>query len=399
MKRRSFIGLMAGLSAAAVYGNRNPVHASNQVKENKMYTPGPPASVAVTGISKGSNPEVLKTAIRDAVEATTDFSWLSKGDTVFIKPALNSGKPFPATTNPIAIAAMIQLLKEKGAGRVIVGDMSGIEHVKLSENGLSGSTRALMESSGMARAVKEAGGETHFFDEAGWSAFYEDEPVAGSNWKHGLMMPNALKDVQHIVLMPRCGRHILAGATLGLKNAVGYWRTDTRLEYHADASTFHEKTAEGNTVPTLKDKQRLTVTAADKILTTIGPDQGFVFEPDTGLVIASESVVAHEMVSLAWLLESRKHIPSSDENGFIDNSPLAAALANRWVVKLLDSWGTAFSAEGLEKNRLETIWDDRVLNRAYEVFGGVPKVTLTAANTGAPEALVKQLSQMTTRSA
>jgi hypothetical protein len=31
-----------------------------------------------------------------------------------------------------AIGVMVKLLKEKSAGRVIVGDMSGIEHVKLS---------------------------------------------------------------------------------------------------------------------------------------------------------------------------------------------------------------------------------------------------------------------------
>ena len=45
---------------------------------------------------------------------------------------------------------MVELLTEKGARRVIVGDMSGIGHVKLSPGGLSGSSRRLMEASGMA---------------------------------------------------------------------------------------------------------------------------------------------------------------------------------------------------------------------------------------------------------
>ncbi len=399
MNRRGFIGLTAGLSATLLALSRSTAPASTIANKVKGYTPGPPASVVLCGVTKGSNSEALKTAIRAAVEATTDFSWLSKGDAVFIKPALNSGKPFPATTNPIAISTMIQILKEKGAGRVIVGDMSGIEHVKLSENGRRGSTRALMESSGITLAVKEAGGEPHFFEESGWKAFYEDTPVAGSHWKRAIMMPNVLNEVQHIVLIPRCSRHVLAGATLGLKNAVGYWRTDTRFEYHSEASTFHEKTAEGNAVPTLMNKQRLTVTAADKILTTIGPDQGLVFEPDTGLIISSESVVAHDMVSLAWLLESRKQIPSSDEDGFIDNNPTVAALANRWVVSKLNNWRTAIGAEGLQKNKIETIWDDRVLNRAYDVFGGVPTVTLKAANTAVSKSLVRQLSEMTTHPA
>jgi hypothetical protein len=63
----------------------------------------------------------------------------------------------------------------------------------------------------------------------------------------------------------------LAGSSLGLKASVGYWRHDTRLEYHRDAATLQEKTAEGNTVKTLSTKKRLVIPAADKLLTTHGP--------------------------------------------------------------------------------------------------------------------------------
>jgi uncharacterized protein (DUF362 family) len=337
-------------------------------------------------------------AVRAVAEATTDFSWLSKGDAVFIKPALNSGNPYPATTSPIAIGAMVELLKEKGAHRVVVGDMCGIEHVKLSSKGLTGSSRRLMEASGMARVVQAAGAEIHFFEEAGWNAFYEDAPAAGSHWKHGLMMPNMLKEVQHIILMPRCGRHVLAGSTLGLKAAVGYWRTDTRLEYHRDASTFQEKTAEGNTVETLRKKQRLVLSAADKILTTFGPDEGHVSQPENGLVIASESVVAHDMVSLAWLLENRRNIPLAGTERFKDSSPWVATIGNYYVVNKLGGWGPTLASEKLIKNDIQAIWDDRVLNQAYQVFDGMPRVILEAANNALPEDLKNRLSKMTTRS-
>ena len=76
-----------------------------------------------------------------------------------------------------------------------------------------------MEKSGMASAVRNAGGTLHCFEEAGWGAFYEDSVEAVSHWKGTLMMPNILKQVRHIVLMPRCGRHVLAGSTLGMKAA------------------------------------------------------------------------------------------------------------------------------------------------------------------------------------
>ena len=177
--------------------------------------------------------------------------------------------------------------------------------------------------------------------------------IQGTHWKRGLMMPNILKEVDHIILMPRCSRHVLAGATLGLKAAVGYWRTDTRLEYHRDASTLQEKTAEANTARTLVKKQRLVISAADKILTTFGPDNGYVHQPEIGLIIASESVVAHDMVSLAWLLENRRHIPSDKKGGFVDNSPLVAWLANYWVVHKLGGWKPTLACRQVNQKRPE----------------------------------------------
>ena len=132
----------------------------------------------LAGVSRGASEQALRLAVRYAAEAATDFSWLSKGDPVFIKPALNSGNPYPATSSPVAIGAMVELLKEKGAGRVILGDMAGIEHMKLSPEGFTGSTRLLMEASGMAGAARAAGAELCFFEEAGWDAFYEDAPGA-----------------------------------------------------------------------------------------------------------------------------------------------------------------------------------------------------------------------------
>jgi hypothetical protein len=214
------------------------------------------------------------------------------------------------------------------------------------------------------------------------------------------MMPSILREVDHIVLMPRCARHALAGSTLGLKVAVGYWRTDTRLEYHRDASTFQEKTAEGNTVETLRKKQRMVLSVADKILTTFGPDKGLVFQPEIGLVIASESVVAHDMVSLAWLLENRRLIPPSDKDGFKDpySSQWMVSAANHWVVGKLGGWGQALDSEKLTRNDIDKIWDDRVLNHAYQVFGGMPAVVLEAANDVLPLTLKKRLAECTTPS-
>ncbi len=394
MKRRDFLKGIA-LSALAVGSSTDSFGVSQTSPGGKPLPANQPARVSLAGVSHSASLEAFKAAVREAALAATDFSWLSKGDSLFIKPALNSGLPYPSTTSPIAIATMVELLRERGASRVIVGDMCGIEHVKLSPDGLSGSSRRLMEASGMARAAQAAGAELHFFEEAGWDAFYEDPMASGAHWRRDLMMPNILKEVDHIILMPRCARHVLAGSTLGLKAAVGYWRTDTRLEYHRDAVTFHEKTAEANTSQTLLKKQRLVLSAADKILTTVGPDEGYVHQPEIGMVIASESVIAHDMVSLAWLLENRRRIPSAKQNGFIDHSPLVASVANDWVVFKLGGLKATITSDKLIKNDLKTLRDDRVLNYAYPLFGGTPNLAIQAANGALSEELIKSLNEMT----
>jgi hypothetical protein len=187
------------------------------------------------------------------------------------------------------------------------------------------------------------------------------------------MMPNILREVQHIILMPRCGRHVLAGASLGLK------------------------AAEGNAIATLLDKQRLVLTAADKVLATFGPDDGRVCQPEIGLIIASELVVAHDMISLAWLIETRRMMPLA-RDAFRDKSRLLTRFGNRVVVGLLSDWKTALTSEAWTKNALDSIGDDRVLNHAYRVLGGRPEVALEVVNDLVPEDLRRRLSEMSTSS-
>ncbi|THB80024.1 MAG: DUF362 domain-containing protein [Desulfobacteraceae bacterium] len=336
----------------------------------------------------------MEAAVTQTACAATDFDWLEQGQTVFIKPVNNSGFPYPATTHPSAISAMIKLLRKKGAQRVIVGDMSGIEYLRFFKDKTTGSTRELMKQSGMLRAIEEAGGEPVFFEADGWDAFYRDPTDIHGLWQNGVMMPQILKTADHIVLMPRCSRHVLTGASLGLKAVVGYWRTDTRLEYHYHARSLHEKTAEGNRAQTLLNKQRLVISTGDKLLATFGPDKGLIHTPSVGLVIASESVVAHDMVSLAWLLHNRDRIPLKNQDTFLDTSPTVAKIGNMLVVKWLSNLKNSLMSEKLIKNDLKTIWEDRVLNHAYQVFGGIPDIHLENVQHTVPDTLVSTLDGM-----
>ena len=392
INRRKFIKLMVLASAAAAVPS-GLIRAAP-----KFIGAAPKAFVSLAGVARQATAAGLLAAVRQAAEAATDFSWLSRGDSVLIKPVVNSGNPYPATTSPMGLQCIVSLLKEKGAKRVIVSDMSGIEHVKLSRDRIKGSTRELMKTCGVAQATEAGGGELYLPEEEGWGAFFEDGPVTDANWKSGILMPKIINEVDHIVLLPRCGRHALLGASLGMKAAVGYWRTDTRLEYHRDADTIQEKTAEANSVASLREKQRLALTVADKVLATFGPDKGYVLAPDTGLVLASESLVAHDMVSLSWLLNTRQSVPEDQKNGRRDpyTSQFMVNMANKFVVGWLGGLGQAVKAETLTRNNLETIWEDRTLQRAFQLWGGIPKLDFIEANSGISVGLKKRLCAMTT---
>mgnify|MGYP001551689394 FL=1 len=360
---------------------------------------GPHQTVALAGVERNASEAAMIQAVQETVLQTTDFSWLKQGDDVFIKPAVNSGNRFPATTSPLAVRAVVELIKEKGAGRVIVSDMSGIEYVKLTEGNLKGSSRQLMESSGISQAAIEAGAELYFPEEQGWDAFVEELPRDRTYWQGGIMMPKILQEVEHVVLMPRCSRHLLLGSSLGLKCAVGYWRTDSRFEYHRYASTIQEKTADANTVPSLLNKQRLVISDATQMITRFGPDNGFIAKPETGLMIASQDVVAHDMVSLAWLLINRSAMTEEERAESRDpyTNQFAVSNLNRFVVSRLGELKHILGTEKLVRNDLNTIWDDRVLKRAFEVFGGVPQLDLVNVKDTVPEDLLISLDRMVTQ--
>lgn len=392
LTRRQFVaGGAAGLAALAL------------PRSARAATPQPPADlthatgttpVALAGVPRGAGAEQVARAVRDAAQAATDFSWLSRGDAVLIKPVCNSGNVYPATTDPVAVNAMVRLLAERGAGRVIVADMSGVQFLRFYPEQTTGSTRALMTGNGLVKAAEEGGATVHAFEEAGWDGFFEERLDGAANWNEPLFLPNILREVDHIVLMPRCSRHLLAGSTLGLKAAVGWWRHDSRLAYHHGAGALAEKTAEANLAPTIRAKQRLVLTSATKVLATYGPDDGHVVEPETGLIIASPAIVAHDTASLCWLLENRRTLTASQRGGPLDDpfdSGPIPDVGNRVVVGWLGGFSAALSAEGLARHRFETPWEDRVLRRAYELAGGVPRIEIRDAGRSVPGDLRRRL--------
>lgn len=107
-------------------------------------------------LSKIATTEDLKSDVLKAVDLIGGFSMIiNKGDQILLKPNYNSTDPPPASSDPGFLKAIIKLLYEHGAGKVILGESSW--------QGLS--TRKALQETGTLDALKDTGAEIAFFDE------------------------------------------------------------------------------------------------------------------------------------------------------------------------------------------------------------------------------------------
>jgi uncharacterized protein (DUF362 family) len=244
--------------------------------------------------------------LKALIESASDFKWLSKGDRVLIKLAMNSGNMFPSTTDPFILDGLLVVLKEKGAGEIMVCDQSGVGHVQHSNTTKRGSSRQLCDSSGLLKVISDHKVSPVFFEEKSLDSFFGSVPEGNHNWKKPIQIPIAVRETDHIIYLPRVASHILADITSGFKIGVGFLRDDSRYELHRNGKEFYEMYEEINHIPEIKNKLRLTITSGRKVLSTFGPDKGHVSTPDYGLIMASEDLLANEVLSYAWLQWNRK---------------------------------------------------------------------------------------------
>ena len=333
MTRRKFLNTSAGLAftamlpAAAAAGETRDNPGEN-ISFLKGYRPG----VAGAWVKKD---DFKKSAglINEMLESATDFSWLSKGDRVLIKLALNSGNKFPATSDPRVLKQVIKTLKSKGAGEILVGDQSGIQAVHWDKDNKRGASRNLCRSAGLLDVIEQNGATPVFFEEAGYDSYISTSPFGTHHWKTPIMISSIVNRVDHIIFMPRVSSHFMGEITSGLKLGVGFLREDSRREFHSGGNNFFAMYEEIAQVPEISSKLRLTVTSGRKVLTTIGPDIGDVAHPEHGLVFASEDLLANELLSYAWLLWNREFETSFLGGAVKGNLSRLGSFANKKFVK------------------------------------------------------------------
>ncbi len=276
----------------------------------KVAAPVKNAQLSAAWLPKG---DTSYTLFKRMIEKSTDFSWLKKGDRVLVKLALNSGNPFPATSDPWALDCLLKVLKEHGATKVYVGDQSGVRNVFWTAQGqVRGTSRAFAQASGLLAITERNGASPVFFEERGYGAYIETSPVGENHWKQPMLITSFVNEVDHIIYLPRLGSHGFADLTSGMKIGVGFLREDSRRVFHQGGADYYPMYEEINEVPQIKSKLRLTVTSGRSVMTLIGPDAGYVVEPESAPIFASENLLAHEIYAYAFLEYARATMTPKD---------------------------------------------------------------------------------------
>jgi len=88
-------------------------------------------------------------------------------------------------------------------------------------------------------------------------------------------------------------------------------------------------------------------------------------------------------------------VAAADEReGPLDDPATSAVvpqIVNRVVTSFLGGTGAALSAEWLGRSNVDSPWSDRVLRRAFELSGGVPRVELLDADESVPKDVRERL--------
>ena len=361
ISRRLFVQLGAvGLGALATPGCARATRVS-AVAPLPPRAPGDAVPVTLAGVPAGSGPRPVK-AVRAAALAVDDFAWLSRGDTVLSRSPRTPATPIPRRPIRSRSARMVELLLERGARRVIVGDMSGVQFVRFWKDGLAAAAALLMEHNGIARAAPRRAPSSRVRG-SGLGRLLRGAPTVAGTWAGPVMLPQGPPRSRsrrpHAALLAARARRQHARAQVGRRLVAArraprvpprrrhVLREDGRREHRADDPR----------------KQRLVLTSGTQVLTTFGPDDGYKLEPDTGLVFASPSAVAHDMLSLAWLLEGRARDARGHAHRPARRPERSRVRATREPRRHRDArrHGRGDADGAPTRYDMDTIWDDRVL--------------------------------------
>jgi len=278
--RRLFLKSTLAGAAFAATGSACASPPPGARKHVLADAPRPPAESAVAVV----RPEAfgsLREAVSEAIRLAGGLAFVRPGDRVLLKPAVNSGKRYPATTDPEVVSIVAALAQDRG-GVPFVADRTMFLR----------STRAAFEKTGILDAARAAGIPCLALD--------DDEAVAlahplAAHWPdRTIRVYRAAAEADHVVNLCTPRTHKLAGFTMAMKNCVGVVAGSARPGMHM-GSGFRDRVAEISAI----FRPTLAVMDGRQGFADGGPDDGALVRP--GFIAAATDPLALDAVGLAFL--------------------------------------------------------------------------------------------------
>jgi uncharacterized protein (DUF362 family) len=227
-----------------------------------------------------SSPQDYSSAIEQALDGVKAVETLKSFDRIIVKPNMVNGSPPQVTTDVRCVMAVVNYLKKRVNGRIVVAEGSGEGH-----------TLDNFRSNGYGRIIDELGVELVDLDTYPVKKY--SNPQAGEY--KDIHLPEYLEGVG-IVSVPPAKDHTITRVTLGLKNMIGCLPAS-----HYSGFWFYKK-SQVHAVDTdqaiadlmLYVRPQLTVIDAIEGLAG-GHLSGRVPDPPINRIIASTDVIAADM--------------------------------------------------------------------------------------------------------
>lgn len=266
--RREFLKMISLLGTTVFLGNFFPL-------KQRAKT-----SAVLVGIARGDS---IADSVRRAINLAGGLDFIKSGESVLIKPNVNSDDPHPGTTNPEVVFEVVNMVREKGAKRIIVADRSNPWW----------DTLKAMKKVGIYEAAVKGGAEVVVFSKGD---YVKVNPENSYHWPNGFRIPKLVKQVDHIISLPVAKTHIIADFTMGIKNWVGLIPPSDRKYLHLKKKDYF---ASMLSEIHLARKPSFLVMDATKVFVSGGPSHGDIARP--GLVMATSDLVANDVTGLALL--------------------------------------------------------------------------------------------------
>jgi uncharacterized protein (DUF362 family) len=242
--------------------------------------PAPPAESRVAVVRAGDHPG-HREAVQHAIALAGGLGFIRPGETVLLKPAVNSSNPYPATTDPETIWVVAEMVKEAG-GEPFVADRTM----------LLDSTEEAFQKTGIRDAAEQAGIPCRPLDDEDSVAL--PHPLA-EHWSGAaISIYSSVVEADHIINLCTPRTHQRGDFTMAMKNNVGVVNNFSRLRMHIPWG-LKERLAEINLVV----RPSLIVLDGREGFTDGGPNSGDLARP--GFIAAGSDPVAIDAIGLAYL--------------------------------------------------------------------------------------------------